>query len=42
MSTFIYRFLRKGILVSEDEVVQAIRSFLCGSAGGPDGVSPQH
>ena len=28
--------------VSEAEVVGAIRSFPCGSAGGPDGLRPQH
>ena len=28
--------------VSEKEVVSAIRSFPCGSAGGPDGLRPQH
>ena len=28
--------------LSEKEVVTAIRSFPCGSAGGPDGLRPQH
>ena len=28
--------------VSEKEVVSAIRSFPCASAGGPDGLRPQH
>ena len=29
-------------MVSVDEIVQAIRTFPCGSAGGPDGLRPQH
>ena len=28
--------------VSEKEVISAIRSFPCASAGGPDGLRPQH
>ena len=28
--------------VSSDDVVRALRSFPFGSAGGPDGLSPQH
>ena len=28
--------------LTEKEVVTAIRSFPCGSAGGPDGLRPQH
>ena len=28
--------------VSSDDVVRALRSFPLGSAGGPDGLSPQH
>ena len=30
------------ISVSEDDIAQAIRSFPSGSAGGPDGLRPQH
>ena len=30
------------IQVSEDQVAKAILSFPCGSAGGPDGLRPQH
>ena len=30
------------IAVSEAEVAGAIKSFPCGSAGGPDGLRPQH
>ena len=30
------------IMVSVEEVSRAIRSFPCGSAGGPDGLHPQH
>lgn len=30
------------IKVSVEEVYRAIRSFPCGSAGGPDGLRPQH
>ena len=30
------------IAVSEGEVASVIRSFPCGSAGGPDGLRPQH
>ena len=30
------------VLVSVDEIVQVIRTVLCGSAGGPDGLRPQH
>ena len=32
----------QAIQVSFEEVVKAIRSFPCGSAGGPDGLRPQH
>ena len=28
--------------VTSDEIVRAIQSFPCGSAGGPDGLRPQH
>ena len=28
--------------LSDEEVIKAIRSFPCGSAGGPDGLRPQH
>ena len=28
--------------VTEAEVIKAVRSFPCGSAGGPDGIRPQH
>ena len=28
--------------LAEGEIMQAIRSFPCGSAGGPDGLRPQH
>ena len=31
-----------GLNVSEPEIVKAILSFPCGSAGGPDGLRPQH
>ena len=32
----------QAVQVSLEEVARAIRSFQCGSAGGPDGRSPQH
>ena len=32
----------QGLQVSCEEVVGAIKSFPCGSAGGPDGLRPQH
>ena len=32
----------KSIKVSSEDVVKAILSFPCGSAGGPDGLHPQH
>ena len=28
--------------LADGEIVRAIRSFPCGSAGGPDGLRPQH
>ena len=28
--------------VTSDAIVRAIQSFPCGSAGGPDGLRPQH
>jgi len=30
------------LVVSEDDVLRAVRSFPCGSSGGPDGLRPQH
>ena len=30
------------VAVSATEITDAIRSFPCGSAGGPDGLTPQH
>ena len=32
----------QAVQVSPEEVASAIRSFPCGSAGGPDGLRPQH
>ena len=32
----------QAVQVSPEEVARAIRSFPCGSVGGPDGLCPQH
>ena len=38
----IQNLLPGNIHVSADEIRKAIKSFPCGSAGGPDGLKPQH